>query len=201
MWWNIRLGSQSVFYGLPKFRKHPTAAITIAANCTFRSARWSNSIGINRQCFISATRAASIEIGRECGFSGTVIAASKKIRIGDRVLCGANCTICDTDRHPLDKADRARGVVPEALGIDIGDDVFLGMNVVVLKGVRIGSGTVVAANSVVTRSLPSDVLAGGVPAKPIKSLVRTTPGNSSVRFTEGASAMPVYTAAGANPSK
>jgi acetyltransferase-like isoleucine patch superfamily enzyme len=44
------------------------------------------------------------------------------------------------------------------------------MNVVVLKGVRIGRGTVVAANSVVTRSLPAGVLAGGVPARVIRTL-------------------------------
>ena len=50
------------------------------------------------------------------------------------------------------------------------DDVWLGMNVVVLKGCRIGKGTVVAANSVVTRSLPAGVIAAGVPARVIREL-------------------------------
>ena len=170
MWWNIRLGPRASFYGLPRFHKHPTATITIAGGCTFRSAGWSNTVGINRRCFVSAGRGGSVQIGRDCGFSGAVVAASKEIRIGDRVLVGANCTICDTDRHPLDPADRSSGVAAEAAAIDIGDDVFLGMNVVVLKGIRIGNSTVVAANSVVARSLPSGVLAAGVPARPIKSL-------------------------------
>lgn len=138
--------------------------------CTFRSAQWSSTLGIDRRCFISAGRAASIQIGRDSGFSGTVIAASKKIRIGDRVLCGANCTISDSDWHPLSAADRASGIAPEAAAIEIEDDVFLGMNGLVLKGVRIGSGTVVGANSVVTRSLPQNVVAGGTPARPIKSI-------------------------------
>jgi acetyltransferase-like isoleucine patch superfamily enzyme len=84
----------------------------------------------------------------------------------------------DTDHHPLDAADRARGVESGAVAIDIGDDVWLGMNVVVLKGVRIGNRTVVAANSIVTRSLPSGVLAGGVPARPIKSIAGIMPEES-----------------------
>lgn len=169
-WWNVGVSPRCTFYGLPIFRKHPTGAISIGSGCTFRSAEWSNSIGINRRCFISAGRAASVRIGSDCGLSGTVIAAARQIRIGDRVLCGANCTICDTDRHPLSAAARARETDPEAAPIEIGDDVFLGMNVVVLKGVKIGSGTVVAANSIVTRSLPPGVLAAGIPAKLIRLL-------------------------------
>jgi acetyltransferase-like isoleucine patch superfamily enzyme len=178
IWWNIPLGPRTSFYGLPRFRKHPTASITIAAGCTFRSAGWSNPAGIDRRCFISVGRAGSVKIGRDCGFSGTVISASKEIRIGDRVLFGANCTLMDTDHHPLDAADRARGVESGAVAIDIGDDVWLGMNVVVLKGVRIGNRTVVAANSIVTRSLPSGVLAGGVPARQIKSIAGIMPEES-----------------------
>jgi acetyltransferase-like isoleucine patch superfamily enzyme len=169
--WNVPLGRHVSFYGVPHFLKHPTASITIGAGCQFRSAEWSNGIGINRRCFLSARRDAEIQIGNDCGFSGTTIDAYRQVRIGDRVLCGANCTILDSDMHPLDAADRASNLEPNAIAIDIGDDVFLGMNVVVLKGVRIGSGTVVAANSVVSKSLPSNVLAAGVPAKPIKSIV------------------------------
>ncbi|WP_454734012.1 MULTISPECIES: DapH/DapD/GlmU-related protein [Cupriavidus] len=54
--------------------------------------------------------------------------------------------------------------------VKIDDDVWLGMNVIVLKGVHIGKGVVVAANSVVATSLPDHVLAGGSPAKIIRKL-------------------------------
>ena len=51
------------------------------------------------------------------------------------------------------------------------NDVWIGMDVILLGGVTIGNGSVIAAGSVVTKSIPENVLAGGVPAKVIKSLV------------------------------
>ena len=169
-WWKIHLGKAVRFYGRAIFQRHPSASISIGDGCVFRSAEWSNSIGLNRKCYISASRSAEIRIGKSSGFSGTVIAASKSITIGDRVLCGGNCTIVDTNRHPLDAVARAKNHEAGALPIVIEDDVFLGMNVVVLKGAKIGKGTVVAANSVVASSLPAGVIAGGVPAKVIREL-------------------------------
>lgn len=171
-WWGIQLGKSSRFSGLPIMQRHPTGKITIGSNATFRSAEWSNSIGLNRRCFIAAGRNAKIIIGDQCGFSGTIIAASESITIGDRVLCGGNCTIVDTDRHHFDAVARAKNAKAESCPIVIEDDVFLGMNVVVLKGCQIGRGTVVAANSVVVRSLPAGVLAGGMPARVIRELKR-----------------------------
>lgn len=169
-WWCIKLGKSARFSGVPNLQRHPTATIVIGHHATFRSAERSNSVGINRRCFIAAGCNAKIKIGDHCGFSGTVIAASDSITIGDRVLCGANCTIVDTDRHPLDPKARAIKERSEAFPVVIEDDVFLGMNVVVLKGCTIGRGTVVAANSVVTNSLPPGVLAGGMPARVLKHM-------------------------------
>ena len=53
--------------------------------------------------------------------------------------------------------------------IIIGNDVWLGANSTIVAGITIGDGTVVAAGSVVTKDLPSYVIAGGIPAKPIKT--------------------------------
>ena len=159
-----------MFCGIPIFRRHPTAHITIGEHSKFNSAEWSNTIGLNRRCVIAASRNATITIGLKCGFSGTVIAAASSITIGDRVMCGGNCTIVDTDRHPIDQVARARNEPPSSKPIIIEDDVFLSMNVVVLKGCSIGKGTVVAANSVVTGSLPPRVIAGGLPARVIRAL-------------------------------
>lgn len=169
LWWNIRVGKASIFRGRPIFWRHPTARIYIGDHCIFNSAEWSNTIGLNRRCNISATRDAEISIGNNSGFSGTVIAASKSISIGSHVLCGGNCTIVDTDRHPLGKEARLRKEDAQALPIIIEDDVFLGMNVTVLKGSHIGKGAVIAANSVVTGKIPADVIAAGSPAKVIKT--------------------------------
>lgn len=164
-WWKLRLGKKVQFFGRPIFWRHPTATITIGDHCIFRSSEWSNSIGLNRRCFISACKGAEIKIGTSSGFSGAVIAATSSISIGNRVLLGGNCTILDTDRHPIDPLARMNREKVISRPVVIEDDVFLGMNVVVLKGCKIGRGSVVAANSVVSSSLPPGVIAGGIPAK------------------------------------
>jgi len=164
-WWGVSFGRGCVFYGIPCFRRHPRSRITIAANCKFFSTHTSNLIGINRPCIVSTlAEGAAIEIGSNCGFSGTVIGCATKIVIGDDVMCGANTLITDTDWH---SGDPRTG--PDAPVI-IGKNVWLGVNVTVLKGVTIGENTLVASGSVVTRSLPANVIAAGIPAKPVKNL-------------------------------
>ena len=169
-WWNCRPGPGLRAYGLPIFRKHPTGTIRIGRNVVLRSAEWSNTAGLNRRCVLSASRGARIVIGDGCGFSGVVIAAAESIAIGNRVLCGVNCTILDNDRHATDPASRAGNERGGSSAVVVEDDVWLGMNVVVLKGCRIGKGTIVAANSVVTRSLPEGVIAAGSPARVVREL-------------------------------
>ena len=170
-WWGIEVGQKASFWGLPLFRRMPGSRIRVGDNCQFRSSRWSNLVGVNRPCIVSTLReAATLEIGRDCGFSGTIIGCASRISIGHRVMCGANVTITDTDWHPLDWRDRFAGKKGETAPVVIGDDVWLGMNVSVLKGVEIGSQTVVGAGSIVTRSLPARVIAAGQPAVVIRKL-------------------------------
>jgi acetyltransferase-like isoleucine patch superfamily enzyme len=82
-------------------------------------------------------------------------------------MCGANVAIMDTDWHSLDAEQWQAGIAGAALPILIEEDVWLDMNVTVLKGVTIGARTIVAAGSVVSRSLPADVIAAGQPARVI----------------------------------
>ncbi|MBN1182648.1 MAG: acyltransferase [Bacteroidales bacterium] len=168
-WWNIHTDGRLLAYGIPKFQKHMLGKISIGNNCKFRSASWSNSV-ILRRCFISANRDATITIGNDCGFSGTVISADNSIIIGNRVLCGANCLIFDTDFHPLNPNARFNDGIVDTKPVVIEDDVWLGLGVAVLKGVTIGKGTIVAANSIVSRSLPEYVVAAGIPARVVKRL-------------------------------
>lgn len=169
-WWNIKIGKNNKFFGIVHLSRHPNGIITIGDNSIFRSAESSNSIGINRRCFLSAGPNAKLQIGNNCGFSGTIISSLESITIGDNVLCGANCTIIDNDRHPIDSLFRNNSKSGKKLPIFINDGVFLGMNVVVLKGVTIGKNTVVGANSLVLNSLPENILAGGNPARFIRNI-------------------------------
>lgn len=162
-WWGVSLAPLCTFNGLPQFRRHPGSRITIGAGCKFNSAHASNLIGVNRPCIVSTLKeGAQIHIGPNCGFSGTVIGCASRIVLGENVQCGANTLINDTDWHTDDPRTG-----PDAPVI-IEKGVWLGVNVTVLKGVTIGENTLVAAGSVVTRSLPANVVAGGIPAKVLK---------------------------------
>lgn len=110
------------------------------------------------------TEEAILEIGDNCGFSGTVIGAFSKITIGNNVRFGANTLITDSDWHPGDTR------VGAAKPVTIGNNAWLGINVVVLKGVEIGENTVIGANSLVTKSIPANVIAAGNPCKEIAKL-------------------------------
>ena len=170
-WWRVALGRSCRFYGLPFFRRLPGSRIRIGGNCQFRSGRRSNLLGINRPCMISTiSETAVVEIGAGCGFSGVVIGSASRIVIGERVLCGANVTITDSDWHPIEPRKRLASEPGAAAPVTIHDDVWLGMNVIVLKGVEIGRGTVVGAGSIVSHSLPAEVIAAGQPAVAIRRL-------------------------------
>ncbi len=170
-WWGVELGDGCRFFGVPQFRRHPGSTIRVGRECEFRSAPWSNQVGIDRGCYDSTLAdGARVDLGDHSGFSGTVVAAAAAIRIGSHVLCGANCTITDTDWHPIRSTDRRDGVRGEASPVVIGDDVWLGLGVTVLKGASIGAGTVVAAGSVVTGALPAGVVAAGMPARVVRDL-------------------------------
>lgn len=164
-WWGVRLGPACLFFGRPYFRRYPGSRIAIGDKCRFRSSPTSNLIGINRPCIISTLiEGAEIEIGPNCGFSGTVISSAARIVFGENVRCGANTLITDTDWH----TDDPRTGPNEPVVIESG--VWLGVNVTVLKGVTIGKNTVVAAGSMVTKSLPAGVVAVGVPAKVLRKI-------------------------------
>lgn len=102
-----------------------------------------------------------------------VIAVGTRVEIGDDVLLSSDVHLAGYAGHPLDPVARARGE-PEPPGargdIVIERGAWLCAGVFVAPGVRIGAGTVVAAKAVVTSDLPAGVLAGGVPARVIRSL-------------------------------
>ncbi|SRR5579883_38435 len=184
-WWRVELGHGCRFFGLPQFRRLPGSRMRIGNNCEFRSARWSNLVGVNRPCIFSTMlEGALLEIGDGCGFSGTTIGCASRVILGKRVMCGANATITDTDWHPIDWQPRAAGLTGPVSPVEIGDDVWLGMNSMVLKGVTIGRRTVVGAGSIVSRPLPAGVIAAGAPAVVIRKLASADdPEEIAMRFS------------------
>src|SRR4030042_560098 len=103
--------------------------------------------------------------------TGGTLCAAEHISIGNNVIIGANSTIIDTDFHTLKPEMRKR--LPQAAHtspVTIDDDVFIGMNCLILKGVTIGRSSVIGAGSVVTRSIPAGVIVVGNPAKVVRDL-------------------------------
>lgn len=92
------------------------------------------------------------------------------VTIGSRTLFGPNVQIY-TASHPLDYQERASGV-EFAKPITIGEDVWVGGNAVICPGVTIGDRSIIGAGSVVTKSIPADVVAAGNPCKIIRHLER-----------------------------
>lgn len=111
----------------------------------------------------------NIHIGENffANFNLTILDEAE-VTIGQNVFIGPNVSIY-TACHPLDAATR-NTFVQWAEPVIIGDDVWIGGNVVILPGVRIGSRSVIGAGSVVSKSLPSDFVYAGNPARPIKRI-------------------------------
>lgn len=138
----------------------------------FNSSLSSNLVGIYKPCTISIQKNALLKIGDHSGFSGVSIYCSKKIIIGSNLTCGGNASIWDTDFHPLDFVARRTHETSKinSAPIIIGDDVFIGANSTILKGVTIGDKAIIGAGSVVTKDIPSMEIWGGNPAKFIKKV-------------------------------
>lgn len=126
-----------------------------------------------------------ISIGDHCylGENSKVWSAAK-IEIGNRVLIAHNVNIHDNISHPLDSELRHKDY-KRILGLEaadvakfdlraqkvlIEDDVWIGFNSIILKGVRIGARSIVGAGTFVSEDVPSDVVVGGNPMRIIRSI-------------------------------
>lgn len=141
--------------------------------------------------FVTERQRAKITIGDDTFIGGGSFIAAESISIGSNVMFSWGCTVIDTNAHALDSIHRSNDVAlwlkgakegqpgkyknwnkVETLPVIIEDKVWVGFNVVILKGVTIGEGAVVAAASVVTKSVSPYTMVGGNPAKEIRKLNR-----------------------------
>lgn len=117
-----------------------------------------------------------IRIGDNCIFSNDVAVISEhegtstSISIGRRCVFGVGFRCYDSDFHGLKAEERHNRRAIKTSPILIGDDVFFGERCMVLKGVQLGSGCVVGAGSVVTKSFPPNSLIAGNPARLIREI-------------------------------
>lgn len=127
---------------------------------------------------LAAAAAATITIGDDSYIANAVLVCTEAITLGARVLVAGGVTIADSDFHPLSPALRVADTIAtspvgnlarrpplDVRPVWIDDDVWIGFNATILKGVRIGAGAVVAPGALVTRDVPPGVTVAGNPAR------------------------------------
>jgi len=124
---------------------------------------------------------ASLSVGDRTFVGSSVIVIASRVEIGDDVLVAWGCTIVDHDSHAMKFSDRKDDVARwldgkkdwgsvEIKPVTIGDKAWIGLNAVILKGVTIGEGAVVAAGSVVTHDVAPYAVVAGNPARVVREL-------------------------------
>ena len=141
--------------------------VSCYAGCSF-------AIGVNGSCCV----------GDFTLMNGALVMAEERIEIGSHCLISWNVGIADSDFHPLAPAQRivdAHALAPffkdrpprpklRTAPVIISDNVWIGMNAIILKGVSIGENSVVAAGAVVTKSVPANTVVAGNPAVTVREL-------------------------------
>lgn len=165
---DFEIGKHARIRGLPIVSMSHLSSIKIGDHAYLISRSRNTALGVNHPVVLrTLKKTAVISIGNHFRASGAILCAADSISIGDRVMMGANVTVADTDfhsfnagvrfsEHDLSEAREARVV--------IGNDVYLGMNAIVLKGVTIGDAAIVGAGAVVTRDVPAGAIVAGNPA-------------------------------------
>jgi acetyltransferase-like isoleucine patch superfamily enzyme len=142
-----------------------------------------NYVSVYAGCSFAVGAVGTCSVGDFTLLNGALLMAEERIEIGSHCLISWNVGIADSDFHPLAPAQRI--IDAEALApfykdrpprpklttrpVIIGDNVWIGMNAIILKGVTIGDNSVVAAGSVVTKSVEPNTVVAGNPAVPVKT--------------------------------
>lgn len=107
---------------------------------------------------------------------GSQFRIASNVSIGSYCYLAGNCFVYDVDGHPVDSEKRRENVSVGEESISpviIEDDVWIGVNVIILKGVRIGSRSIIGAGTIVSKDIPPDSIAVGNPVRIIRSLVNS----------------------------
>ena len=177
----VKLGTNICIYDRIYLKFGKNTELSIGNNFLMLSGSGLNPLSRNIRSEIFIDDGGSIIIGNNTGISSCCLWAKEKIIIGNNVKIGGDCIIMDTDAHNLNWEIRAGLIHDEKIQnldketaqskpIIIEDNVLIGTRTIILKGVTIGERSIIAAGSVVVKSIPPDCIAGGNPCKVIKGI-------------------------------
>lgn len=176
---NVHCDETPRINGLLRIRNE--GVLEIGKGVHINCGQYYNPIGGDAACWIVVRPGARVRIGNGCGISNATLHAFTDIELEDDVRIGGGCKIYDSDFHPLSIELRSGSDALEhtaSRAVRIGRGAWVGGHSLVLKGVTIGEGSIVAAGSVVTRSIPPHEIWGGNPAHLLRKMTegdRTPP--------------------------
>ncbi|WP_277639606.1 acyltransferase [Bacteroides graminisolvens] len=165
---NIPHGKIYTGGGLVKISLSRKGKIIIGDNVNFANS-WE--IGYPFRCFLRVRGNGILKIGNNTGLNSVSIFCDQSVLIGNNVSIGGGTKIFDTNFHNMNYIERRNLILnanSKTAAVVIEDDVFVGGCSLIGKGVTIGARSIIAAGSVVVKSVPSDQLWGGNPAQFIK---------------------------------
>ena len=155
--------------GLGVIKTRIKGKVQIGDNFMFNSGLMFNPIGGDHVIRLVVSKNAELIIGSNVGISNSTINVKSKVVIGSDTIIGGGVSIWDSDFHSI-QPDSRNSLQFKKAPIVIGRNVWIGGKSIILKGVEIGDNSIVAAGSVVTKSIPSNQVWGGNPAKYISKL-------------------------------
>jgi acetyltransferase-like isoleucine patch superfamily enzyme len=168
----IHCGKNLLVFGRCIIRKYPLSTISIGNGVIVVSSSWRSSTA---NCHNSKLRTfsatSSIILGNNSGMTGgVIISRSKTISIGERCMLAPGVVIMDSDWHIPWPPEKRHSTWETDIDKDVTleENVWVGINVTILKGVTIGKNSVIAAGSIVINDIPANCLAGGSPATVLK---------------------------------
>lgn len=154
-----------IMNGRPLFRCHREGQLILHQDVRINTTVSSNPvIGRCRSSLSVVHSGAILEVGSRVGMSGVSVTAAQSVYIGEGTILGGDVLITDTDFHlPIEDWAWSNSAYETSAPVVIGRGCFIGVRAMILKGVTLGDGVVVAAGAVVTKNVPSEHLAYGNP--------------------------------------
>ncbi|MEO8665027.1 MAG: acyltransferase [Ignavibacteria bacterium] len=166
----VRYGKNVRVFGIPRIENKGSITLgnemrLISAKCGYNSGNLTGGV------FLRTSSVGKIISGDEVYLNGTAIISELEVRLGSRIMIGANTVIMDTNSHNVPYLNRLRRwdkIMRKPVVIE--DDVWIGANCFILKGVTVGKGSIIGAGSVVNNDVKPFSVYAGNPAVFVKEI-------------------------------